>query len=145
MAANIRKLGAGSSRGEILKNEGNSLHQQGKYRAAYAKYSEAIKEDPQSPVYYANRAASSLALKECVLKSTQFPSLADLIHRDKVPGRSFGCEKGLIVLSYLFERFNLPISPKATKLEPKYGKAWGRLGTATIVRRCSVMPRKNEG
>lgn len=51
-------------RGEALKNEGNVLHQEGKYRAAYYKYTEAIKEDPKSAIYYANRAACSIALKE---------------------------------------------------------------------------------
>ncbi|KAF9524086.1 hypothetical protein CPB83DRAFT_839228 [Crepidotus variabilis] len=64
MAANTFNSDHGIRRGEALKNEGNNLHQQGKYRAAYIKYSEAIKEEPKNAVYYANRAASSLALKE---------------------------------------------------------------------------------
>ncbi len=59
-------------RAVYLKNEGNTLHQQGKFQAAYRKYSEAIKEDPQNAIYYANRAACSLALKEYV----ECPSIA---------------------------------------------------------------------
>jgi len=51
---------------ERLKNQGNELHQKRQYRAAYRKYSEAIKEDPTNAIYYANRAATSLALNECV-------------------------------------------------------------------------------
>jgi tetratricopeptide (TPR) repeat protein len=57
-------------RAEYLKNEGNTLHKQGKFQAAYRKYSEAIKEDPQNAIYYANRAACSLALKEYVERSS---------------------------------------------------------------------------
>lgn len=49
---------------ERLKSEGNAFHVKGQYRAAYKKYTEAIKEDPKNAVYYANRAASSLAVKE---------------------------------------------------------------------------------
>ncbi|KAJ6601431.1 hypothetical protein DFH09DRAFT_563402 [Mycena vulgaris] len=50
-----------------LKAEGNVLHGQAKYQAAYQKYSEAIKETPANPILailYANRAASCLAMKE---------------------------------------------------------------------------------
>jgi Flp pilus assembly protein TadD len=49
---------------ERLKSQGNALHVQGQYRAAYKKYSEAIKEDPTNAVLWANRAASGLAMKE---------------------------------------------------------------------------------
>jgi Flp pilus assembly protein TadD len=49
---------------ERLKTQGNALHVQGQYRAAYKKYSEAIKEDPTNAVLWANRAASGLAMKE---------------------------------------------------------------------------------
>ena len=49
---------------ERLKAQGNDFHQKGQFKAAYRKYSEAIKEDPKNAVYYANRAASSLAMKE---------------------------------------------------------------------------------
>ncbi len=55
---------SGSQRGEFLKNEGNNLYQTGQYRAAYRKYTEAIKEDSNNAIYYANRAACSLGLKE---------------------------------------------------------------------------------
>jgi len=51
---------------EVLKKEGNDLHLKGQYKAAYRKYSEAIKIDSKNAIYYANRAASSLELKECV-------------------------------------------------------------------------------
>ncbi|KDR85536.1 hypothetical protein GALMADRAFT_368445 [Galerina marginata CBS 339.88] len=49
---------------ERLKVEGNEFHQKGQYKAAYRKYTQAIKEDPKNAVYFANRAAASLALKE---------------------------------------------------------------------------------
>jgi tetratricopeptide (TPR) repeat protein len=49
---------------ERLKLLANKLHQNGEYQGAYAKYSEAIQKDPANAVLYANRAASSLALKK---------------------------------------------------------------------------------
>ncbi|EDR15294.1 uncharacterized protein LACBIDRAFT_291776 [Laccaria bicolor S238N-H82] len=49
---------------ERLKVLGNKLHQNGEYLGAYVKYSEAIQKDPKNAVLYANRAASSLALKK---------------------------------------------------------------------------------
>jgi len=61
------KACAPSERGEFLKAEGNELHQKGNFQAAYQKYTQAIKEDPKNAIYYANRAASSLALKQYVL------------------------------------------------------------------------------
>jgi Flp pilus assembly protein TadD len=51
---------------ERLKAQGNTLHVNGQYRAAYKKYTEAIREDPMNAVYWANRAASGLAMKEYV-------------------------------------------------------------------------------
>ena len=52
------------ARAEALKAEANALHLAHKYREAYAKYSEAIAEDGENAVLYANRAASSLELGE---------------------------------------------------------------------------------
>jgi len=49
---------------ERLKVLGNKLHQNGEYQGAYAKYSEAIQKDSKNAILYANRAASSLALKK---------------------------------------------------------------------------------
>ena len=49
---------------ERLKAQGNTLHVQGQHKAAYKKYTEAIKEDPTNAVLWANRAASCLAMKE---------------------------------------------------------------------------------
>jgi len=49
---------------ERLKAQGNELHQKGQYQAAYRKYTAAINEDPENAIYYANRAASSLASKQ---------------------------------------------------------------------------------
>lgn len=57
---------------ERLKNQGNELHQKRQYRAAYRKYSDAIKEDPTNAIYYANSAATSLALNECVFSLILF-------------------------------------------------------------------------
>ncbi|KAJ6601430.1 hypothetical protein DFH09DRAFT_1490793, partial [Mycena vulgaris] len=47
-----------------LKVQGNDLHERKEYQAAYEKYSEAIQEDPTNAILYANRSASSLAMKE---------------------------------------------------------------------------------
>ena len=49
---------------EYLKTEGNTFHTSGRYKEAYQKYSDAIAHDGENDVLYANRAASSLALKE---------------------------------------------------------------------------------
>ncbi|KAJ3527907.1 hypothetical protein NM688_g8062 [Phlebia brevispora] len=49
---------------EYLKTEGNTFHTSGRYKEAYQKYSDAIAHDGENAVLYANRAASSLALKE---------------------------------------------------------------------------------
>ena len=58
---------ASNENAERLKAQGNALHVRGQYRAAYQKYSEAIREDPMNAVYWANRAASGLAMKEYVI------------------------------------------------------------------------------
>ncbi|KAJ7024390.1 hypothetical protein C8F04DRAFT_161168 [Mycena alexandri] len=81
------------SSAQRLKLQGNALHDQGDYRAAHEKYSEAIKEDPENPTFYCNRSATSLAMKE-----------------------------------FLDAAYD---AEKATKLDPKYAKAWGRLANAT--------------
>lgn len=44
----------------VLKDEGNALFAKKDYSAAYTKYTEAIAEDGQNAVLYANRAACSL-------------------------------------------------------------------------------------
>ncbi|KAH9474765.1 Small glutamine-rich tetratricopeptide repeat-containing protein 2 [Psilocybe cubensis] len=49
---------------EHLKTQGNELFQQGQYKPAHRKYTEAIKADPGNAIYYANRAACNLAMKE---------------------------------------------------------------------------------
>jgi tetratricopeptide (TPR) repeat protein len=49
---------------EALKVEGNTLFQAGEYRLAYRKYTEAIREDPKNAIYYSNRAACNINLKE---------------------------------------------------------------------------------
>ena len=54
----------GNQRAENLKNEGNSLFQKGQFKAAYRKYTDAIKEDGKNAIYFANRAACSLSMKE---------------------------------------------------------------------------------
>ncbi|KAL0951840.1 hypothetical protein HGRIS_008501 [Hohenbuehelia grisea] len=59
-----RKGSRNSEMAAKLKDEGNSLHTKKNFRAAYKKYSEAIKYDPENAVLYANRAASSLGMKE---------------------------------------------------------------------------------
>ncbi|KAJ6520220.1 hypothetical protein C8R45DRAFT_954328 [Mycena sanguinolenta] len=51
-------------RAQRLKLQGNGLHERGEHQAAYEKYSEAIKEDPENAVLFANRAATSLSMKE---------------------------------------------------------------------------------
>ncbi|KAJ7651524.1 hypothetical protein DFH06DRAFT_995832 [Mycena polygramma] len=51
-------------RAQRLKLQGNALHEKGEHQAAYDKYTEAIKEDPQNAVLYANRSAASLSMKE---------------------------------------------------------------------------------
>lgn len=47
-----------------LKDEGNALFVKKKYREAHVKYSAAIAKDDQNAVYFANRAACSLNLKQ---------------------------------------------------------------------------------
>ncbi|KJA14493.1 hypothetical protein HYPSUDRAFT_49121 [Hypholoma sublateritium FD-334 SS-4] len=81
-----------NSNAERLKAQGNELHQKRQYREAYLKYTAAIGEDSTNAIYYANRAASALSLKEYL------NAAAD--------------------------------AKKATELDPKYAKAWSRLGQA---------------
>ncbi|KAG6911301.1 hypothetical protein DXG01_002140 [Tephrocybe rancida] len=90
---NAMESGSSNANADLLKAEGNALHQAQKYKAAYAKYSEAIKQDPKNAVLWANRAASALAMKSD-------PQIFYL---------------------------------QATKLDPKYTKAWGRQRTAYFV------------
>ena len=47
----------------LLKDEGNTLFSKKNYGAAYEKYTEAIEEDRNNAILYANRAACSLNLK----------------------------------------------------------------------------------
>jgi hypothetical protein len=56
-----------TSKAEQLKAEGNALYGSRKYKAAYAKYSEAIKTDPKNAILFANRAACSIEMKRSVL------------------------------------------------------------------------------
>lgn len=53
-----------SPNAERLKTQGNEFYQKGQYQAAHQKYTEAIKEDASNAIYYGNRAASCLAMKE---------------------------------------------------------------------------------
>ncbi|KAJ7610900.1 hypothetical protein FB45DRAFT_1009828 [Roridomyces roridus] len=53
-----------ADRAQKLKLEGNLLHEKGDHQSAYEKYTEAIQQDPQNAVLFANRAAASLAMKE---------------------------------------------------------------------------------
>jgi hypothetical protein len=47
-----------------LKEEGNTLFTQKKYKEARIKYTLAIGLDPSNPVLFANRAACNLSLKK---------------------------------------------------------------------------------
>ncbi|KAJ7193970.1 hypothetical protein GGX14DRAFT_477098 [Mycena pura] len=85
-------MASAEDRAQKLKLQGNALHEKGEHQAAYKKYSEAIKEDPDNAVLYANRAATSLSMKE-----------------------------------FLDAAYD---AEKATKLDPKYAKAWARLANA---------------
>ncbi len=51
---------------EKLKAQGNTLFAQRKWAGAHAKYSEAIEQDGTNAVYWANRAACNLEMKEYV-------------------------------------------------------------------------------
>lgn len=49
---------------ERLKTIGNTHYANGDFDSAYKFYTQAIAKSPQSPVYYANRAAALIAQKE---------------------------------------------------------------------------------
>ncbi|EED80222.1 predicted protein [Postia placenta Mad-698-R] len=49
---------------DAFKAEGNALYTKGDYKAAYDKYTEAIKSDETNAVLFSNQAACSLAMKE---------------------------------------------------------------------------------
>ena len=51
------------SKASLLKDEGNALFAKKDYGAAYKKYTEAIAEDGNNAILYANRAACSLNMK----------------------------------------------------------------------------------
>ncbi|KAG6841567.1 hypothetical protein C0991_009602 [Blastosporella zonata] len=63
---------------ELLKTEGNALHVSGHFQEAYAKYSEAIKQDPKNPILWANRAASSLSMKKYLDAGTDATKATEL-------------------------------------------------------------------
>ena len=67
MSKDVKPYENPNDRAEVLKREGNELQLKGYYKEAYRRYSEALKFDPQNPVYYANRAASNQALYQYVL------------------------------------------------------------------------------
>ena len=46
-----------------LKNDGNKLLREGRYKEACYKYTEALKQDPSNPVIYSNRSATHTKLK----------------------------------------------------------------------------------
>lgn len=50
----------------LISPTGNAFHVKGNYEAAYFKYSEAIKEDDENAILYANRSMSSLCMKEYI-------------------------------------------------------------------------------
>ena len=56
-----------ATRAAALKDEGNKLYAKKDYRAAHAKYSEAIEADKENAVVWANRAACALAMNKCVV------------------------------------------------------------------------------
>lgn len=49
---------------ESLKAFANELYGKKNFKAAYQKYTEAIKADGTNAIYYANRAATSLAMQQ---------------------------------------------------------------------------------
>jgi Flp pilus assembly protein TadD len=53
-----------------LKDEGNALFKQKRFREAHQKYTWAIELDSNNAIIFANRAACSLSLKKCVLYHT---------------------------------------------------------------------------
>lgn len=53
-----------STPADRLKAQGNALYLAGKHKEAYSLFSEGIKLNPQNAILWANRAATSLAMKE---------------------------------------------------------------------------------
>jgi len=57
-------MNCGALRAEALKMEGNGAHQAKEYEKAIKLYSQAIELDPANPIYYNNRAAAKIELKD---------------------------------------------------------------------------------
>ncbi|KAF4604734.1 hypothetical protein EYR40_003512 [Pleurotus pulmonarius] len=63
---------------EKLKAQGNALFAQRKWAGAHAKYSEAIEQDDTNAVYWANRAACNLEMKDYLEACTDAGAAIDL-------------------------------------------------------------------
>lgn len=68
------------SKAAALREEGNALHRNRRYKEARAKYSEAIELDKENAVLFSNRAACNVALKESVAATGQDRDLIMLIN-----------------------------------------------------------------
>ncbi|KAG5653892.1 hypothetical protein H0H81_009484 [Sphagnurus paluster] len=117
MASPATSIKSSTSKAELLKAEGNAFHLNRQYEAAYSRYSQAIKQDSKNPILWANRAASALAMK-------------------KYMDAANDAEKVTMTLLCVPDDLNYR---KATKLDPKYAKAWGR--QAEAYQELSLWPR----
>ena len=96
-----------------FKNDGNELMKQEKFTEALDQYKNAIDIDPNNAVYYCNRAAGNkvlyyhIAFRFQILKHfynfAAYSKLSDFIN-------------------------SIEDCKNALKIDPSYGKAWGRLG-----------------
>ncbi|THH01523.1 hypothetical protein EW026_g1197 [Hermanssonia centrifuga] len=99
-----------------LKDKGNKLFLAKDYAAAYFKYSQAIEIDGTNAVFYANRAACSMALKKYVDIGYLYNARIHLaIILVRFMDAATDCKKA---------------SPLATELDPTYVKAWARIAQA---------------
>jgi hypothetical protein len=64
MSNSVQTAAQNQSKAEELKAQGNALHLKKDFPSAYKKYTEAIEEDDTNPIFYSNRAASSLVMNE---------------------------------------------------------------------------------
>jgi tetratricopeptide (TPR) repeat protein len=118
-----------------LKDQGNELFGKKDYRKAISKFTQAIELDGDAKaILFANRAACHLALKRSSLLEPHCLLWYGLLSL-RASSYQQGLDDAKKVLTLVFRHCWIHWThDQATELDPKYAKAWYRLGVANDVR-----------